>query len=186
MRNTSLTLRKPINNASPVCNGFADIGQRNVFFFRFVNPEYEAKMAVKPPWSDCVFRKLVPKTKAEAIALSFYPFMVRPSPPEDPHPSSQRWCRDPEFFAENYKFAKNSAEVNFKELGFSFDYGPAAPRPDGSCEANENCSKILDYDEYLEHMKTVKAATTTQEVEAESPPTSPKPKRRSKASKPIE
>jgi hypothetical protein len=45
------------------------------FYYHFVTPEYAEKNAVRPSWADIVYRKLIPKTKADAIAQSFYPCM---------------------------------------------------------------------------------------------------------------
>jgi hypothetical protein len=47
------------------------------FQYHFVTPQYAKKNAVGPPWADIVYRKLIPKTKAEAIGKEFYPCMVR-------------------------------------------------------------------------------------------------------------
>jgi hypothetical protein len=38
------------------------------FKYHFVTPEYAKKNAVRPPWADIVYRKVIPKTRAEAIA----------------------------------------------------------------------------------------------------------------------
>ena len=43
------------------------------FKYKFVTPEYAEKNAIKRPWGDCLYRGLVPKSKAEAIERKFYP-----------------------------------------------------------------------------------------------------------------
>ena len=37
------------------------------FKYMFVTPEYAEKNAIKRPWGDCLYRNLVPKTKAATI-----------------------------------------------------------------------------------------------------------------------
>jgi hypothetical protein len=62
------------------------------FFYRVVTPEYAEKCAKKAPWGDIVFKKLEPQSMEDAIARGFYPCMVRPPLPENPHASSLEWC----------------------------------------------------------------------------------------------
>jgi hypothetical protein len=157
------------------------------FYYHFVTPEYSAKNVVRPPWADIVYRKLILKTKADALALSFYPCMVRGVMPQDPDPSSIRWCHEDELFEANYQFARSSAEQNKKEFGIDFNPAPAEPRTDGSHEADPNLTGPWDslkaYIEHLDALRTAAAAAQGEAQAEDNAPASPKPQRKTKASK---
>src|SRR3990170_8984464 len=148
------------------------------FQYHFVTPEYGEKNAVRPPWADIVYRKLIPKTKAEAIAKGFYPCMVRGPQPENADASSLRWCRDDDLFEQNLQFARASAVQNKKELGIDFNPGPVAPRPDGSREANRNrIGPFNSFDGLLSHI-AAQRATVEKAAGEEEHAEDPKPSQR--------
>ena len=147
--------------------------------------EYADKNIVRPPWADIIYKKLQPKTKAEAIANGFFPCMVRGPMQEDADPSSLKWCREDELFEENYKFAKKSAVQNKKDFRIDFNPGPAAPRPDGSCETEPNLiGPFDDFDSFLAHCAAQRAsvedAADEEQTDVLEPP---KPVKKSTASK---
>ena len=76
---------------------------------------------------------------------------------------------------------------NKKDVGIDFNPGPAAPRPDGSREDNHDIiGPFNSFDEILSHIAaqrtTVEEATGAEEHDDD--PELPKPKKKSKASKP--
>nr|XP_040256311.1 enolase-phosphatase E1-like [Aegilops tauschii subsp. strangulata] len=85
------------------------------------------------------------------------------------------------------QFARASAMQNKKYLGIDFNPGPAAPRPDGSHEADQNIiGPFNSFNGLLSHIAaqraTVEEAASEEEhAEVLEPP---KPKKKSKASKP--
>ena len=64
--------------------------------------------------------------------------MVHGPQPAKADPSSLLWCREDNLFNRNFQFAKESAKKNKKDLGLDFNWGPSAPRADGTCDAEPN------------------------------------------------
>ena len=46
------------------------------FKYHFTTQEYAEKSAIKRPWGDILYKNLLPRSRDEAIAQSFYPCMV--------------------------------------------------------------------------------------------------------------
>ena len=88
-------------------------------------------------------------------------------------------------FEKNLQFAWASALQNKKDLVIDFNPGLAAPRPDGSREANQNIiGPFNSFDGLLSHIAAQRAtiAEAAGEEEHEDDPEPTKPKKKSKAS----